>query len=263
MGYRNNQTGYPKSALHSRSVIKKNEYALIDVDGTVKNTIPGFVGCDITILASPKMGASFVDYVATVHPGGGNRTGFGDDGIECLLYVFSGELYVQVGGKEAALTAGGYAFSSPLETLCFENRSQNPAEILLYKRRYKPAKGVGMPASIIGNAHDLEVIAYEGMKEVSFCSFLPTENLSYDMNFHILSFEAGASHGYVETHVQEHGAYVYSGAGMYNLGNEWMPVVKGDYLFMASYVQQAAYGTSTDEPFAYIYSKDCNRDEDI
>ena len=39
MGYRNNQVGYPKGHLHSRSVIKKNEYALIDVDGTVKNSV--------------------------------------------------------------------------------------------------------------------------------------------------------------------------------------------------------------------------------
>ena len=263
MGYRNDQIGYPKGALHSRSIIKKNEYALIDVDGTVKNTIPGFENCDITILASPKIGASFVDYVATVHPGGGHKTGFGGNGVECLLYVFSGELHVKVGGATAVLTGGGYAFSAPSETLCFENKGAAPAEIFLYKRRYKPAEGVGEPNSIIGNAKDLEAIPYEGMKEVSFYNFLPTDDLAYDMNFHILTFEAGASHGYVETHVQEHGAYVYSGAGMYNLGNDWMPVVKGDYIFMDSYVQQAAYGTSTNEPFAYVYSKDCNRDEDI
>lgn len=40
--------------------------------------------------------------------------------------------------------------------------------------------------------------------------FLPKE-LGFDMNMHILSFEPGASHGYIETHVQEHGAYILSG----------------------------------------------------
>ena len=47
---------------------------------------------------------------------------------------------------------------------------------------------------------------------------------------------------------------------MYNLDNNWIPVKKGDYLFMGAYSLQAAYGVGRDEDFAYIYSKDCNRD---
>ncbi len=41
-----------------------------------------------------------------------------------------------------------------------------------------------------------------------------------------------------ETHVQEHGAYILSGRGMYNLDNEWMPVDKGDYIFMGAYIKR-------------------------
>lgn len=55
--------------------------------------------------------------------------------------------------------------------------------------------------------------------------FLPKE-LGFDMNMHILSFEPGASHGYIETHVREHGAYILSGRGVYNLDNQWIPVKK-------------------------------------
>ncbi len=46
------------------------------------------------------------------------------------------------------------------------------------------------------------------------------------MNMHILSFAPSASHGYIETHVQEHGAYILSGQGVYNLDNNWIPVKK-------------------------------------
>ena len=73
----------------------------------------------------------------------------------------------------------------------------------------------------------------------------------------------GASHGYIETHVQEHGAYILSGQGVYNLDNNWIPVKKGDYIFMGAYSLQAGYGVGRGEAFSYIYSKDCNRDVEI
>ena len=66
---------------------------------------------------------------------------------------------------------------------------------------------------------------YEGMSDVNFKNLLPTD-LNFDMNFHILSFETRGSHGYIETHYQEHGAILLSGEGMYNLDNNWMPVKK-------------------------------------
>lgn len=108
-----------------------------------------------------------------------------------------------------------------------------------------------------------EHIEYEGMKDVLLWDFLPTDDLGFDMNVHILSFEQGASHAYVETHYQEHGAYLISGQGMHNLDNEWYPVEKGDYLFMGSYSPQAAYAVGRGEPLAYVYSKDANRDPEI
>ena len=145
-----------------------------------------------------------------------------------------------------------------------ENRDSRTANLFMYKRRYMPAKGYEEPPVVCNNVANLEAIDYEGMKNLKLYNFLPAAgNISFDMNFHILSFESGASHGYVETHVQEHGAYILSGKGMYNLGNEWMPVEKGDYIFMGAYALQAAYAVGDDAPFSYIYSKDCNRDEII
>ena len=46
------------------------------------------------------------------------------------------------------------------------------------------------------------------------------------------------------------------------LDDEWIPLQKGDYVFMDSYVPQACYGVGT-EDFIYIYSKDCNRDVEL
>ena len=76
----------------TRSIIKKGDYIVLDPDGLVKNVVPGYENCDVTILGSPAMGATFADYLVHVHEGGKN-TGIGGEGIESFLYVVDGELF--------------------------------------------------------------------------------------------------------------------------------------------------------------------------
>lgn len=260
MSYINGVTGYRQGILANRSIIKKNNYALIEPDGIVKNAIVGFENCDVTILSSPKIGASFVDYLLTINEGGKNHLGFGGEGIEVFFYILEGNVKVWNDDKSEELTDCGYIFSPANKKLYFENIGDKPAKGFLYKRLYDKIDGYEA-YTVIGNGNDLEEIEYEGMTDVIIKNFLPaTDDFGFDMNFHILSFKPGASHGYVETHFPEHGAYIFSGQGMYNLDNEWVPVEKGDYIFMSAYSLQGAYGVGRGENFAYIYSKDCNRD---
>ena len=187
----------------------------------------------MTILSTPKLGASFVDYLVTLHENGGNQSGFGGEGIETFLYVIKGEITAGAQGKTFALTEGGYLYCPPGERMTFSNSHSADSQLFLYKRRYIPTEGHA-PYLVTGNVSQLERIHYEGMEDVILIDFLPKE-LGFDMNMHILSFEPGASHGYIETHVQEHGAYILSGQGVYNLDNNWVPVKKGDYIFMGAY----------------------------
>lgn len=262
MGYKNNKTGYRNGLLESRSVIKRHNYALIPHDGLVRNVVPGFENVSLSILASPKLGASFVDYIITFHEDGQNKRGFGEEGVETFVYVIDGKLKVSDGTETHKLTKGGYVYLPSGTKMYLENGQTEDTEVFLYKKRYEPLEGYEAH-KIVNNIDDLQPIEYEGMKDVLLWDLLPTDDLGFDMNFHILSFEPGGSHGYIETHVQEHGAYLLSGKGMYNLDNEWMPVEKGDYIFMGAYAQQAAYAVGQDEPLSYVYSKDCNRDPKI
>lgn len=259
MGFRNNNTGYAKASLSSRSIVKKGNFALLVPDGLVKNIIPGFEHCDVTILSSPKLGATFVDYLVTAEEGGCNLAGFGGDGVETFLYLLRGKLRARAGEQSYPLTEGGYLFCPPHLKLYFE--AESACEFFLYKRRYKPINA-GFPAVVCANISNVPPIAYEGMEDVLIYDLLP-KTQEYDMNFHMLSFRPGACHGYIETHVQEHGALILSGEGMYRLDDIWTPVQKGDYIFMGAYLPQAAYGIGREEAFSYLYSKDCNRDEDI
>lgn len=261
MGYKNERMGYQKDLLSSRAVIKKNNYALIPHDGLVNNVLPGFENCDMSILGSPKLGAGFVDYIITFQKGGKNLAGVGGDGIQTLAYVIEGALKVSDGEKEYELTAGGYAYFTADQKMYLENNQEAATEVFLYKKRYEAIDGYAAH-TVVGNTKDIEPIEYEGMKDVLLWDLLP-KDLGFDMNMHILSFEPGASHAYIETHYQEHGAYLISGQGMYNLDNNWYPVEKGDYIFMSAYVQQAAYAVGRKDPLAYVYSKDCNREPRI
>ena len=258
MSYLNNVVGYRQDLLTNRSVVKKENYVLLDPDGLVKNVIPGFENCDVTILGSPKLGASFVDYLVTVHTDGKNELGFGEEGIETLFYLLEGSLAVKAGEQSYSLNKGGFVYCPPGTKLYFRNNSGEAAKAFLYKRVYKRLAGYE-PYVVSGNTAAMEWTQYEDMKDVLVKDFLP-KDLAFDCNFHILSFKPGASHGYVETHIQEHGAYCLSGQGLYNLDNDWIPVQKGDYIFMSAYCLQACYAVGRDEDFAYVYSKDCNRD---
>lgn len=259
MGYLNGQTGYREELLSTRSVIKKENYVVLEPDGLVKNSIPGYENCDVTIMASPSMGASFADYLVTVHEGGENK-GLGDPGIEVFLYVLQGEIHVKNEDVEGVLTKGGYIYSPEGNKVSFRNSKAEKAKLFVYRRRYEPLDNK-KAQTVLGNENDLEWVRYEGMENCMIKDFLPAaENLGFDMNMHILKFLPGASHGYIETHVQEHGMYILSGKGMYRLDADWVPVKTGDYIFMDAYCPQACYAVGKDEPFAYIYSKDCNRD---
>lgn len=250
--------GYPKDLLSTRAVVKPGLWAVIPEDGLVNNVIPNITGCKTSIVASPKMGASFVQYVVEAKKGGKTTTPFAkEENIESFLYVAEGAAAVVVEGKTYEFGAGGYAYAPAGEGISFEVTSEE-AKLLLYKQVYIPYQDL-KPYVVTGNINEVEYRIYDDMENVFVKDFLPTDNLAFDMNMHILSFAPGGCHPFVETHVQEHGAYILSGEGMYLMDDTWLGIKKNDFMWFGPYCPQCAYGVGT-EPFAYIYSKDCNRD---
>ncbi len=254
--------GYPKDFLESRAIIKRGEYAVLPPEGRVINVIPGFEGFKTTILTSPKMGAQSVFYVSTVSPGAKTTLPFGGNGVETFVYFMDGEgiLKVKAGNENFELSQGGYAFVPADKTMELFNESDGNYRILLYKQKYIELNG-HKADTVVGNVNEIEEREYDGMDNMFIKDLLPT-HLGFDMNMHILSFKPAGCHPFIETHVQEHSAYITNGQGYYQLGAEWIQVKKDDFLWMAPFVQQGCYATGR-ERFTYIYSKDCNRDEII
>ena len=204
--------GYPSDLLSSRAVVKPGMYAIIPPEGRVFNVIPGIEGCRMTILCTPKMGAGFVQHIGTALPGGGTTMPYGASGlIETFIYVLDGEgsLTVTVGGRTEVMPQGGYAYAPAGVGISFRNETDKPLRFLLYKQRYIPHPDPAMqPYAVFGNTNDIEERIYDNMENVFVRDLLPVDE-PFDMNMHILSFAPGGCHPFVETHVQEHGAYVF------------------------------------------------------
>ena len=259
--------GYPKGNLVSRAIVKPGVYAVIPPEGRVINVLPYFEGFSTTILASPKYGASFVFYVSCVDVGARTaKTWCKEEEIESFVYFMDeeepgeGELTVSIGGEEKTLSQGGYAYAPPGVGMDICNESGRKMRVLLYKQRYHRIEGYEA-RTVWGNMNEVEEKIYDGMENVFVQELLPTD-MGFDMNFLTLSFEPAGSHPFVETHVQEHGAYVLSGQGVYMLDEDYVQVQKEDFIWFGPYAKQAVYATGR-ERLKYIYSKDFNRDPKI
>jgi len=252
--------GYPKDLLSSRAVIRHGKFAVIPPEGLVNNVIPGFEDCRISIVASPKLGAGFVQYLVTMNKGGRNLQGFGGAGVEGFVFCIDGQMRVSLQDQVFILEEGGYVYCPPGEKMRLENLRDGETKIILYKQKHEELEGA-QPWPVVGNVNDIPERIYDEMNNVKIIDLLPTD-LAFDMNMHILTFEATGNHPFVETHVQEHGAYLLSGEGLYYLDDRWIPVKKGDYIWFGPYVPQAVYAVGR-ENLSYIYSKDCNRDANL
>lgn len=172
MGYLNGQTGYRQGLLETRSVIRKHNFVILETDGLVRNSIPNYHNCDISILSSPALGASFVDYIAVVHPNGG-CTQLGGNGIEVFVYLISGQLAVKNGDTDVVLESGGYIFSPADQVLSFINKSEHATKIYIHRRRYTALEG-HQAITYVGNVNEIDYVEYEGMKTCLIKDLLPS-----------------------------------------------------------------------------------------
>lgn len=255
--------GYPNDILSTRAVIRRGDYAVIPPQGTVNNVVPGIDHCRVSIMATPKLGASFVWYQVEAEPklGGTSKLFATEAGVEAFAYCIEGSGTFTAGTDTRNITTGAYVYAPAGVGIGFQNTGDTPMKLLLYKQRYIPLNGVE-PVVVFGNVNDIPYRDYDNMTNVHVKDLLPIDK-RFDMNFHILSFDPGGCHPFFETHVQEHGMYILEGEGAYFFGDDtWKLIKKEDFVWFGAYSLQGAYGVGR-VPFTYIYSKDCNRDVDI
>jgi len=240
--------------LHSRTHVR-TRFALMPLEGFPTSRIPSWEGSEVRVLASPAIGAGFVQYKIDLQPGGGTRH-TADNVIETFVYVLSGSISLKIDQNASTLESGGFAFVPRASAYSVE--AKQPSSLIAIRKVYEPAAGIATPKPLVGNQAQVKSEAYLGNDKARLQVLIP-DDLQYDLAMNIFSFDPGHCLPYVETHVMEHGLYFLTGKGIYYLDDEWMEVQKADFIWMGPYCPQSFYATGN-EPAQYLYYKNVNRE---
>lgn len=242
-------------ASRCRATHKPGVYGLLPAANRVFSQLPYFNGVQAQVLATPQLGARFVQHELTINAGGSTTKPVEED-LEQFFYLLEGDLQLNLNGKTHPMVAGSFFWLPPHQPYAFANASEGDARALWIRRRYVEIEGVKIPAPII--AHESDVAA-EPVDTYMEQHLTPYEQLGFDMGINIQVFEPGVYFSFVESHIMEHGLYMLEGRGIYWLNQDFMEVQKDDFIYMAPFCSQFFYATGWDKS-AYLLYKDVNRD---
>ncbi len=238
----------------SRVVVERN-YAVLPPENIPESVLPDWSDTAARILTAPAMGAAFVQYRLDLKAGGGAGMTT-PERLEGFFFVLEGSVQLDLNGQGHTLEVGGYAYLAPGSRFAMSAGSKG-ASLLWLKKKFEPW-GETLPEDVVGDERRMPGETYMGIEGLILKTLIPNEP-AYDMAMNIFTFPPGHSLPVTETHVMEHGLYFLQGQGVYYLGDRWMEVKAGDFIWMGPYCPQSFYATGT-EPSRYIYYKNVNRD---
>ena len=239
------------SLVHSRTRLGKR-HALFPLEGYPLSRLPWFPKADVRVLASPALGAGFVQYLIDLPFGEGGRFAH-VEGVETFYSVRSGS---GTTAGDVRVTPGSFGLTPPGEDVSF-HASDGPLSLLILRKRFEPYYG---PAFRPLHSHESAVPALPWAdSEHSRLQTLIPDDFAYDLAMNVFTFDPGYGLPIVETHVMEHGALILQGKGVYYLDGEWMEVERDDFIYMGPYCPQSFYATGP-TPAKYIYYKNVNRE---
>lgn len=234
----------------TRSVVAR-DHALLTPDSHVPAPLFGWENTAGVTLISPRMGAGFVQYLASLTDASCSTPARA--GVERFVYVLSGD--IQVGTTR--LETGGYAYLPPECDRMVSCAQQ--ANLLVLERMYVPRAGTLPPSPVLGQEQNIDGLPFQNDPHALLKTLLPANDVAFDMAVNIFTYQPGATLPNVEVHVMEHGLMMIAGAGVYRLSDAYYPVREGDVIWMAPYCPQwfVAMGKA---PARYLYYKDMHRD---
>ena len=238
-----------------RSIIKPGIYMILPRANRVEHLLPHFEGVQAQVLATPKIGAKFVQHELLIEANGKTSKPVEEE-LEQFLYVLNGELDLEYMGKTHKLNEGGFCWLPPQSVSGFVNKSDKLSRVVWIRRRYEKIDGIAIPDAIISNERDVPADPVDTYMEQHLT---PYESPGFDMGINLQVFDPGVYFSFVESHIMEHGLYMLYGRGIYWLNRDYIEVQKDDFIYMAPFCPQFFYSTGW-EKSAYLLYKDVNRD---
>jgi len=240
-----------------RCVNKPGEYMILPRANRVEHCLPGMQGIQAQVLATPRLGAAFVEHELLIHPGVATASAIDQD-LEQFLFVLEGRVDLALGLAVHQLTQGSYAWLPPNYPFKLRNASEDLCRALWIRRRYDVVESIAIPDPIVAHERDVPARPTDTYMEKHLT---PYEDPGFDMGINLQTFDPGVYFSFVEAHVMEHGLYMLSGCGLYWLNQNYHEVQKDDFIYMAPYCPQFFYATGWQKA-AYLLYKDVNRDYD-
>jgi (S)-ureidoglycine aminohydrolase len=241
--------------VHTRTRVRPR-YALMPLEGFPASRLPTWPDAQVKVLASPRLGAGFVQYLIELSAGS-HGSFAADKELETFFFVLAGTGRFRDGaGVELPLSPGGYGLTPP--GTATEVVAGDALRLIVLRKRYEPAPGVEMFRGYYANEAEVARQVWADNPHSLLQTLIPDE-LQYDLAMNIFTFHPGHGLPIVETHVMEHGLYFLQGKGVYYLENQWMEVEKDDFIWMGPYCPQSFYATGP-TPSRYLYYKNVNRE---
>lgn len=260
------------SLVHGRTRVR-SRYALMPLEGFPNSRLPTFPDAAVRVLASPRLGAEFVQMIIDL-PAGKKGEFPAERNTETFYYVLSGAgkahtsktgagavFSFGTGGQQVAagsvkLTAGSFGLLPPGASAAFD--ATEALSLLVLRKKYEVSAGVRTFDALHGHESEVEKKVWAEDSGALLQTLIP-DTFDYDLAMNIFEFQPGHGLPIIETHVMEHGALILQGKGLYYLEEAWMEVEKDDFIYMGPYCPQSFYATGT-VPAKYIYYKNVNRE---
>lgn len=244
----------PDQLVHTRTCTG-TRYALMPLEGFPVSRLPGWDGAEVRVLASPTLGAGFVQMMIDLPTASGGMF-TADESIETFHYVLGGRGTFQDDKKEEApLAVGCYGLTPPGTTVRIA--ADQPMKLLIVRKRYEPTRDHPEATAYYGNTSDVREEDW-GDNPASRLQTLLPDDPAFDLAMNVFTFDPGTGLPIIETHVMEHGLYFLDGRGLYYLDGTWMEVQRDDFIWMGPYCPQSFYATGP-TPSRYLYYKNVNR----
>lgn len=238
-----------------RAIVKPGIYTILPGDNRVFSSLPGFLGVRAQVLATPQLGARFVEHELFFEAGGKTVRPIDED-FEQFFFVQNGNVQLELGGKKHSLGEGAFSWLPPHMPFNMSNVKDDLARVIWIRRRYIQSPDANMPSPIIAHERDVPPVPTDTYMEQHLT---PYEDSAFDMGINLQVFDPGVYFSFVESHIMEHGLYMTKGRGLYWLNRDFIEVRESDFIYMAPFCPQFFFATGWSKS-AYLLYKDVNRD---
>lgn len=190
----------PEQIVHSRTRVG-TRFALMPLEGFPISRLPACPEAEVRVLASPALGAQFVEMLVDLPAGKTLRPG-SQTNVQLFYFVLSGHGRLRESDSAHSLEPGGFGLLPPGTD--FQFTAVDSLRLLTLQKRYEAIRGIKVFNSVHGQESKIEKKIWANNSGSLLQTLIPDE-IEFDLAMNIFTFDPGCGLPVVETHVMEHG----------------------------------------------------------